>query len=97
LESNTDKKFVKRILNPEKYGRLDNKDGSHSTHSMAWGSVDGGKYMVFPTVVTINGKLKRLKGKEAFKYAVKNKEGIIFDDKKEAAWFSKNYKSVWKK
>ena len=41
LEANKHKEFVKRILKPKDYPVLDNKDGSHSTHSMSWGDQDG--------------------------------------------------------
>ena len=95
LDKNSDKNFVQRILNPENHGVLKNEDGSHSTHSMAWGQAGEGKYIVFPTVVSKDGGLKRLSDREAFKHAAENKEAIVFDNPEEAEWFSKNYKKYW--
>ena len=98
LNSHSDKLFVKRILTPEKYPVLHNPNGTYSTHSMAWGEADG-KYNVYPTVIlTKDGTLERLSshGHEAWKHASSTGNYISFDTPQEAAWFSKNYKSVWR-
>ncbi len=95
LAWNSDKNFVKRIMEPGKYGELANSDGSVSTHSMAWGETDG-KYQVFPTVVQgEKGALQRLEGKDAWDRAQETGGYIDFDTPEEAEWFSKNYKKVW--
>jgi hypothetical protein len=93
LRKNQDKKFVKRIINRSPM-KLDNKDGTHSTHSMAYSEAEG-KFYVYPTVIETEGELKRLKSEEAWKHAKDKKEFIRFDSKDEADWFSKNYKNVW--
>ena len=49
LEANKDVPFVDRILNPDKYPVQKNKDGSISTHLMAYGESDG-EYVVYPTL-----------------------------------------------
>ena len=91
-----DKDFVRRILLPNQYPSLDNKDGSYSTHSMSWGESDDGAF-VYPTVVNVGGKLKRLSQKKAMDYAKETGEFIKFDNPDEADWFSRNYKKVWEK
>ena len=97
LSVNSDKEFVKRILKPEDYPKLKNKDGTVSTHSMGWGTADNKAY-VYPTVVTgKDGNLERLNEKKAWKHAMENREYIEFSDKEYADWFSREYKQVWKK
>lgn len=98
LHRNKDKNFVRRILDPQAYPTLDNKDGSHSSHSMAWSDSPDGKYIVYPTVVydEQTKKLRRLGDKQAYEHAVSTGEMIEFDTPDEADWFSKKYKSVWK-
>jgi hypothetical protein len=96
LQQHSDKNFVKRILNSESYPKLDNKDGTYSTHSMAYGE-SGGKYYVYPTVIQDEntGELKRLSDKEAWKHAMKTGEHIPFFDENSADWFSSNYKALF--
>jgi hypothetical protein len=96
LVSNESKDFVKRILRPEKYPVIKNKDGSVSTHKMSWGEADG-KYRVYPTIVNKNGRLKRLSDKRAWDYANKTGEYIEFSSPEEADRFSKDYKIIWPK
>lgn len=93
LQENKDKPFVQRILNPGDL-RLDRGDGKFSTHSMAWGEADGTFY-VYPTVMQDeNGQLKDY-GDQAWQHAKDTGNVIPFDNAKEAAWFSENYKKVW--
>jgi len=64
--------FEQRIktMNSPNALKLKNKDGSYSTHSMAYGSTDRG-YIAYPTVVELNkGTLTRLDSKTAAKYAL---------------------------
>jgi len=95
VEKNKDKNFVKRIISPNDVSSLDNKDGTFSTHSMAYAGIDNGRYIVYPEVIEKNGKLIRLSGKDAVDYAFKNKEAIVFESEKDAEFFSKNYKRLW--
>jgi hypothetical protein len=101
LEKNKKKDFVKRILRPGDYPTLDmGKDAEgnavYASHIMAWGE-HGGKAYVYPTVIHKKGKLHRISGSNALRYAIQTGENIEFDDPKEADWFSKNYKQVWHK
>jgi hypothetical protein len=98
LEQNRDKEFVRRILTPGQYPVLWNKDGSHSTHSMAWDGPDPktGRSVVYPTVVRLkDGRMVRLDDRSALGYAIENNEIIPFDDPQEAETFSKQYKQWW--
>ena len=96
LNANKQKEFVKRIMEPDKYPTLDNKDGSYSTHSMSWGE-QGGKYYVFPTVAPsgMKGEMKRYGGRDAWKRAMQTGDFIQFNRPSEADTFSKEYKKVW--
>jgi hypothetical protein len=96
LQANKDKTFVKRILEREKYPRLELGDGNHATHKMAWGEVDK-KYRVFPTVLYDGKSLKEYKPDEAFRHTSATGNYIDFDTPQEADWFSRQYKSVWNK
>jgi hypothetical protein len=87
LQSNKDKNFVQRILDPTTARPLDRGDGTTSTHSMAWGEADG-KYYVYPTVVEQNGELVDISDKDPLGYALKNNEYIEFDSAEEASAFS---------
>ena len=101
LRANRSKDFVKRILNPEKYPVIKNYKGSGmgASHQMSWGETDtkrGRKYRVFPNIVHNKGSLKDL-GAKAYKHALSTKEYIQFNTPEEADWFSKKYKTVWKR
>jgi len=90
------KNFVKRILYPDQWPKMDLGEGQYATHKMAWGSTDN-EHMVYPTVIydDVTGKLKELAGDEAFQHAMTTGEYIPFKTPQEADWFSKNYKKVW--
>ena len=97
LESNKNKSFVKRILDPNNFPILKNNDGTYSTHSMAWGESDG-KFYVYPTVLlTGSGELKRFTPEEAWRHTQKTKNYIVFDNASDADYFSQHYKDIWNK
>ena len=97
LEQNKDKGFVQRILNPSNYPVLDLAPGKTATHMMSWGKVDN-KYIAFPTILyDENIGLTQYSPNEAFSHVMQTNNYIVFDTAKEAEWFSKNYKQVWKK
>ncbi len=100
IEKNKDKNFIQRLMNPEKYPRIERPDlGSeaYSTHLMSYSRV-GDKYIVFPEIV-YNPETKTLKRfgdlKKAVDYALKTGEYIPFDKEEDADWFSSNYKKYW--
>lgn len=94
LEKNKDKSFVKRILEPDKYPVLTEEDGKKATHKMEYSEVDG-KHVVYPRVLLNERGDLFDAGDEAFSHARLTNNFITFDDEKEAAWFSKNYKAAW--
>lgn len=98
IEQNKFIPWVDRIINKDKYPMIKNPDGTVSSHKMAWGQY-GDKYVVFPTIEMINGKLVNLPevGIDPFNHAIKNNAYIGFDTPEQADWFSKNYKQYWGK
>ena len=81
--------FVRRIMDPTIYPNMSNEDGTVSTHKMAYGEADG-KYYVYPTIVQEEtGKLKQLSNDDAWEYAMKTGEHIVFDKEEDAAKFSR--------
>jgi hypothetical protein len=96
LNQNKDKGFVKRILEPDKFPRLDVGNGHYATHKMAWGKV-GDRFMVFPTVLYDGKELQSFTPDVAIKHVLETGNYIEFDTPQEADWFSKSYKKVWEK
>lgn len=94
--ANRDKNFIDRVSNPGAYPTLNLGKGKKATHLMAWGEVDG-KAVVFPEVIydKATKKLRKLPGKEAFEYALRNGEYVSFPNKQSAELFSKEYKRLW--
>jgi hypothetical protein len=99
LENNRDKNFVQRILEPERFPVMNLPDGRIATHMMAYSEThdENGKkrYRVYPTILFEDGQLTDY-GDDAFERATDSGEYIDFDEAKDADWFSKNYKKVWK-
>lgn len=98
LSQNQHLNFVQRVLEPDKYPRIDNPDGSYSTHLMSSAGV-AGKEIAFPTIIQDkNGKLQKLSMDEAIKHALNNKEYIEFSTQEEAdAFASGEYKKAAQK
>lgn len=97
LDQNKSKEFVRRILDPENSPSMDLGKGWTGTHLMAAEfDPDTEKWMVFPTIVMMDGQLKQLEVNEAMHHAKATNEFIDFGgDKDKAISFSKNYKKVW--
>ena len=79
--------FEQRIQNPVL--KINNKDGTTSTHKMMSFEADG-KYYAAPTIVEQNGKLIELSSDDAINYAFKNKEYKEFKTDKEAKDYANN-------
>ena len=97
FQKNIDKDFVRRALYPEQSPKLDNGDGTVSSHSMAWATGEGGKAYVYPTVVRSGERLIRLGDNEAWQHAASTGEFIEVDSAAKADWLSKRYKRLWDK
>jgi hypothetical protein len=91
LEKNKELEFVQRILNADDYPSLPNRDGSESTHSMAWGELDG-RFLVYPTVIYQEDELMRLGPDTALGHAMRSGDFIEFESETEAQEFSSQYK-----
>ena len=97
LSQNVQKDFVYRALYPEQSPKLDNGDGSVSTHSMAYATGENCRAYVYPTVVRSGNGLVRLDKDKAWQHAAKTGEYIEVDSEAKANWLSKNYKKIWNK
>lgn len=87
--------FEQRILNPNKFGAIDNGDGSESTHRMAYGETDG-RFVAYPTIVQRGKALQQLGDDEAFDYAMRSGEHRSFKTEAEAkAYAEGGYKKFW--
>ena len=83
--------FIDRILNPQKYPYLKNKDGSISTHEMAAEVDEDGNWFVFPTIQYDGKNLRRFKSnEEAMKNAFKTNNFLAMPSKKEALEYAKD-------
>jgi hypothetical protein len=96
LKDNSHLNFVKRILTPDAYPRMEHGDGTYSTHLMANANVED-QEIVFPTIIhdPKTNKLKLLSVDDAISPAIRPNEFISFPTAKEADWFANNYKKVW--
>ena len=99
LYANRDKTFVQRALHPENYPKLQNPDGSVSTHSMAADMDAQGNWFAYPTVIQAQpgNWLQRLPKIEAWGHAERTGQRIPFADAQKAIEFSKEYKKIWDK
>ena len=69
--------------------KINNSDGSISTHKLATSEADG-KFYVYPTIIEKNGKLEELNPDSAYGYAVVTGTRLAFDNKKFADYYAKN-------
>lgn len=82
--------WVQRGLNPDLSPKINNPDGSSSTHELAWGSGENGSAFVYPTIIQgNNGGLQRLSGEDAWNHAVENRTAIRFKSPTLAEFYSK--------
>ena len=78
--------FLDRIMNPEKYPYITNKDNSISTHRMAAEVDENGNWFVFPTIAMLpTGELYEFKDpQQAMDYNLKVGNFLPMASKKEA-------------
>jgi len=84
LDDKTHIPFVDRIVNQDKYPVRPNKDGSQSSHLMAWASDDDG-YFAYPTLQYMDGQFQEFKDP---KYALQRNNVLRFDSAEEAEKFA---------
>jgi hypothetical protein len=95
INPDTQLNFEQRVLNPSAYPKIQNDDGTFSTHRMAWGGGDG-QFMAYPTIIHDGKALQRLDDQAAYEYAVKNKEFRSFSNEADAkAYAEGGYKKFW--
>jgi hypothetical protein len=83
--------WVDRGLNPDKYPKIDNQDGTFSTHKLAYSTGDNGEAYVYPTIIQNDkGELEQLDDKAAWEYAKKTKTAMRIPNVKLAEYYSKN-------
>ena len=88
---NRKKDFINRMMNANDFPVLENRDGTVSTHSMAYGEADG-QYFVYPTVVYQDGKMMRLGPDTAWTRAMESGDYVMFENEDDAREFSSEYK-----
>ena len=77
-QRNKNLNWVDRGLNPDNYGKIDNKDGSFSTHRLAYSTGDHGEAYVYPTIIQNDkGELEELTDEAARNYAFKTKSEFL--------------------
>jgi len=86
--------FMTRLRNRDPR-RIDNPDGTHSTHLLGWDGPDkDGNATVFPEIQPDeNGNLRNY-GKDAFDRAVERGDTLVTTPEL-ADWFTKNYKTFF--
>lgn len=83
--------WVERGLNPDKYPKIDNGDGSFSTHRLAYSTGDNGEAYVYPTIIQNDkGELEQLDDNAAWEYAVKTNTAMVVPNVKLAEYYSQN-------
>jgi hypothetical protein len=94
LGENKNIPFVDRILSPQNYGVIENKDNTISTHLMSAEYDENGDAYAFPMIVkTENGLRKFNDPREALNYNKKIGNVMKFNTIEEADMFSRNYKT----
>lgn len=85
--------FMRRLREKDRR-RIDNPDGSYSTHLLAWATDDKGNAIVFPEIQPDeNGNLRNY-GKDAVRRATE-KGDTLTTTPELAEWFTANYKKYF--
>ena len=83
--------WVDRGLNPDKYPKIDNQDGTFSTHRLAYSTGDNGEAYVYPTIIQNDkGELEQLDDNAAWEYARNTKTAMRIPNVKLAEYYSQN-------
>ncbi|MCA9495374.1 MAG: hypothetical protein KC589_00390 [Nanoarchaeota archaeon] len=83
--------WVDRGLNPDKYPKIDNQDGTFSTHRLAYSTGDNGEAYVYPTIIQNDkGELEQLDDNAAWEYARETKTAMRIPNVKLAEYYSQN-------
>lgn len=83
--------WVERGLNPDNYPKINNEDGTFSTHRLAYSTGDNGEAYVYPTIIQNDkGELEQLDNEAAWEYAKKTKTAMVVPSVKLAEYYSQN-------
>lgn len=83
--------WVDRGLNPDKYPKINNQDGTFSTHRLAYSTGDNGEAYVYPTIIQNDkGELEQLDDNAAWEYARETKTAMRIPNVKLAEYYSQN-------
>ena len=86
--------FMNRLRTKDKR-RIDNPDGTHSTHLLGWEGPDqNGRAVIFPEIQPDERGDLRNYGKDAFDRAVERKDTLVTTPEL-ADWFTRNYKTYF--
>jgi hypothetical protein len=81
--------WVKRAIDGSQL-KINNSDGTVSTHKLSVSGIDDGKAIVYPTIIERDGNLVELTPKEAAKHAMDTRTAMVFDNEEDALAYSKN-------
>ena len=85
--------FMSRLRNKDPR-RINNPDGTHSTHLMSWATDDKNRAIVFPEIQPDeNGNLRNY-GDKALDRAIERKDTLMTTPEL-ADWFTQNYKTYF--
>lgn len=85
--------FMTRLRNKDKR-RINNPDGTHSTHLLGWATDDNGQAIIFPEIQPDeNGQLRNY-GDDAVRRAVERQDTLTTTPEL-ADWFTQNYKTYF--
>ena len=89
--SNAD--FMARLRNKDKR-RIDNPDGTHSTHLLGWATDENNNAIVFPEIQPDENGVLRNYGDKALDRAIERKDTLMTSPEL-ADWFTQNYKTYF--
>jgi len=94
LMDNMHKEFVQRIVHNETSPTIPWGENQTASHQMAANEIDG-RYLAYPEVAMVDGKLTSLSPDDAIIHALTTNEFIEFPTQEKATKFSKEYKKFW--
>ena len=85
--------FMSRLRNKDPR-RINNPDGTHSTHLMSWATDDQNRAIVFPEIQPDEKGVLRNYGDKALDRAIERKDTLMTTPEL-ADWFTQNYKTYF--
>lgn len=85
--------FMSRLRNKDKR-RINNPDGSHSTHLLGWATDEKNRAIIFPEIQPDEKGNLRNYGEGALERAIERRDTLMTTPEL-ADWFTKNYKTYF--